>query len=415
MPSLAELSSMLSPMKALALEGAIEHQSQEYQKTVQQRAYENAPSQFVAFTIPLDSYLPLPEAYGSTIHMPHEQSASMTLVHQTAMETKIGTEKLTTVLTAMVVALATKDSAKPLADLDETTIMSMYREAIGLANHTIMAYKLTPGRHNHDLQPVTVTDRPSYVDMFRFDTTRGQILEAGTVHMHQNLVASVQRAQSMTGQEHAEFIKYFQALGMQHDKPAANILATIYQAIDDVCVGNYTSGLVLADTYTEHFMRYALSQLYTAEGIDEEAAMGKVDSLRTLEKLVGGLATALSVPRPNLKQTISFETWRNACRDKRNHITHRFTKLPVEPREARAALHETIRMIATLTRFIVHKNTNLAPHLLLFETPGWYVGSIEAYDANDNKALSRVTDIIKYKYLKPGDPLPEPPPQPEAT
>jgi len=136
--------------------------------------------------------------------------------------------------------------------------------------------------------------------------------------------------------------------------------------------------------------------------------------LRTLEKLLGGLATALSVPRKDLKEAISFEAWRMACREKRNHITHRFTKVPVEPGEARGALHETIRMNAVLSRFIMQKNANLIPQLQLFETPGWYVGSIEDYNANDGRSISRVTDIIKYNYFKPGDPPSKPPSKPKG-
>jgi hypothetical protein len=402
MPSLAELSSMLVPMKELALEGNVETQSRYYQEQVQRQGRQDAPTEFVAFTVPLDSYLPLSE--GHTVHTTDKQSAHMTMVHNAALETKIGSKKLTAVLTALVVALGNKDTSTPLAELDETTIMSMYKQAIQVANNTIMAYKLTPGRHNHNLQPITVTNRPSFVDIFRFSTVSGEIIEAGNVHMHQNLVASVECANSLEPQEHDTFLGYFRALGPQNDEPITNILATIYQAIDEVCVGNYASGLVLADTYAEHSMRYSLLELYTSGGLAEEAAMGKVDSLRTLEKLVGGLATELHVPRPSLKRIISFDTWQAACRQKRNHITHRFTKLPVEPQEARTALHETIRMITSLTRFIMSSNINTAQHLRLFGAPGWYTGSIEAYSANDGRSISRVTDIIPYKYIRPGEP-----------
>lgn len=403
MPSLSELSSMLSPLQALALEGPIEERSREYREAVQKYGFENAPTEFTAFAIPLDSYLPLPEAHTNILHNPYEQRASIAMVHQAAMEASIGTEKITAILSAVIVGLGDQTTSRPLAELDEYSIMAMYREAIRLANQTIMAYKLTPGRHNHDLQPVTVTDRPSYVDMFRFDTAIGEILETGTVLMHQNLLASTERANSLSTSEHVAFKRYFQALIAQDDEPAANILATIYKAIDDVCLGNYTSGLVLADTYTEHFMRYALSRLYADEGFSKEAALDKVDNLRTLEKLLGGLATALSVSRPELKRIISFETWRTACREKRNHITHRFTKIPVESGEARSALRETIRMNAVLSRFIMQKNANLIPQLQLFETPSWYVGSIEDYAANDGRSIAGVKNIVAYKYFKSGD------------
>ncbi len=402
MPSLPELSSMLSPMKALALEGSVDVQSAHYRKNVARRNFTDAPTEFVAFTIPLDSHLPLPEGYTSIVDWPEEQSASMTMVHNAAMETKICGQSLTAVLTSLVVALGNEHTATPLAELDEPLIMDLYKEAIQLANHTILAYKLTPGRHNHDLQPVTVTNRPSYVDMFRFDTTSGQIIEAGNVHMHQNLVASVERAGALTPQEHGAFVEYFQELGMGNDEPVTNILATMYQAIDQVCLGNYASGLVLADTYAEHSMRYSLLQLYQDKGLDNEAAMGKVDSLRTLDKLVGGLATQLHVPRPDLKRMISFDAWQAACRQKRNHITHRFTKLAVEPQEARVALHETIKMISSLTRFIMLSNVKVAPQVRLFMTPKWYAGSIEDYAANDGRSISRVSEIVPYTYIIPG-------------
>jgi hypothetical protein len=415
MPSTAELIGYLEPRKILALEGSIETHSREYQKAAEERGHEGAPSQFVAFVIPLSSYLPLPEAYGSTLHVPHEQSASMTLVHHAAMETQLGFEKLNVAVTSLVVALGNEQAAKPLADLEEITIMELYREAIRLANHTIMAYKLTPGLHNHDLQPVTVRDRPSYVDMFRFDTTTGEIIEAGNVGMHQNLAESVHHhASPMDERAHIDFRWSFQLLGADGDEPAANILATIYQAIDAVCIGHYESGLVLADTYAEHSMRYALLQLYANQGLDQEAAMGKVDSLRTLDKLLSGLATALSVQRPDLKRAIEFEAWQAACRVKRNHITHRFTKLAVEPGEAREALHATIGMIARLAQFIILRDARLAPHLRLFQSPGSYIGSPQAYDAQDNRSMGRVTSIVKYVYHRSGDPLADPSSQPEA-
>jgi hypothetical protein len=415
MPSPAELIGFLEPRRMLALEGSIETHSRAYQQAVQERGYKGAPSQFVAFVIPLSSYLPLPEAYGSTFHEPHQRSASMTLVHHAAMEAQIGFNKLTAVVTSLVVALGNEHSAKPLADLDEVTIMALYREAIRLANHMITAFKLTPDLHNHDLQPVTVRDRPSYVDMLRFDTAIGQILEAGNVGMHQNLTESVHHhASPMDGRAHSDFSRSVQLLGARGDEAAANVLATIYRAIDAVCIGHFESGMVLSDTYAEHTMRYALLLLYTGQGWEQEAAMGKIDSLRTLDKLLGGLAEMLNVKPPDLKRAIEFEAWKSACRVKRNHITHRFTKVAVEPDEARDALHTTIGMIARLARFIIRRNVGLAPHLLLFETPGFYTDSFQAYDANDDRSIGRVANIVKYVYHKPGDPLPDLPSSPGA-
>ncbi len=396
MPNLAELSSLLSPFRALALEGAVEAKSEFYQHEVRARGLRDAPTQFAAFVIPLDSHVPLGEAHG-VINAAQDES-SITLHHQAALETKIGTKKLTAVLSSLVVALGDRATDTPLAELDEYTLMANYRKAIDIANQTIMAFKLTQGLHNHDLQPVTVPNRPSYVDMFRFDTSRGEILEAGYVHMHQNLVASVARPHDLSPGEHAEFMNHLKVLSFHRDSPAPHILATMQKAIDNVCVGDYTSGLVQADTYTEHFMRYALSQVYVDKGLSEEAALGKVDSLRSLDKLLGGLATALSMERTDLKKMISFEAWRVACREKRNHITHCFTKVPVEPGEARSALRETIRMNTMLGRIIMYAHGSLAPQLQLFETPRWYLGSIEDYDANDARALSRVNDIVTYTY-----------------
>ena len=399
MPNLAELSSMLSPFRALALEGAVEAKSKFYQDEVRARSLHDAPSQFTAFVIPLDSHLPLPEAFGVTNVSEHE--ASITLAHQAALETKIGTKELTTILSSLVVGLGDQNTHTPLAELDEYTIMANYRKAIEIANQTIMAYKLTPGRHNHDLQPVTVPNRPSYVDMFRFDTTTGQIIEAGNLHMHQNLLASVTRADLLGRAEQAEFMHQLRALSLASDDPARHIVATIFKAIDNVCVGDYTSGLVNADTYTEHFMRYALSRMYVSKNNSEEVALSKVNHLGSMDKLLGGLAVALSMERSDLKKQISFDAWRVACREKRNHITHRFTKLPVEPGEARTALRETIRMNTMLNRIIMYKNADLVPTLQVFEAPRQYLGSIEDYDANDARALSRVNDIIAYKYHLP--------------
>jgi len=401
MSNIAQVAGLLTPMAALALEGSIEAQSQCYQDNVRRQGLRDAPSQFAAFVIPLDSHLALPPGHTSIIHLPQEQSATMTLTHHGALEAKMGRRGVTAVMSNLVVGIGDKDTAKPLADYDEVSIMGLYTRAIRVANHTIMAYKLTPGRHNHDLRPVTVTDRPSFVDMFRFDTKKGEIIEAGAVHMHQNLLASVEHANQMSRRESASFAEYFRALGVESDDPAMHILATIYQAIDEVCIGHYPQGLVLADTYAEHSMRFSLMQLYMKQGLDEAAAERKVRSQGNLDKLVGAIATELHVPRPHLKDHIAFDAWRDNCRQKRNHITHNFTKLPVEPHEARTALHQTIDMIAKLSRFTMRMHADLGPQLRLFTAPEWYSRSIEAYDANDKQSLSRVTDIVTWQYMRP--------------
>lgn len=408
MPSISQLLSLLDPMHALALEGAIEHHSKEYQSKVKARAIANAPSQFVAFAIPLDSYLPLPHAYASTVHVPDQQGASMTIVQQTPLDVQLGRKKLRAVLTVLVVAIADAGTSKPLKDFDEKTILRLYREAIRLANHTLLAYKLTPHRHNHDLRTVTIADRPSYVDMIRFDSISGRILECGNVHMHHNLVASVEDARVMSQSEYAALTYSFEALGEQSDSPSTGILVTIYQAADQVCLGNYTQALVLADTYTEHLMRYCLLCIHFCNGMSESSATEELDKLRTMERLIKGLAGSLGVSPRDMKLAIGFSQWLDACRYPRNQITHKFTKTVLEPHEARAALRETIHMTSKLIDLIIARYPQIRPVLQLFKTPNWYLGFLEDENNIDGQALTTVGEIHEHVYYATPDDYPVP-------
>lgn len=398
MPSISQLLSLLDPMHVLALEGAIERHSKEYQTMVKLRAHTNAPTQFIAFAIPLDSYLPLPHAYGSTVHVPHEQSASITIVQQAPLEVQLGNKKVKAVLSVLVVGLASAETARPLKDFDEKTLLRLYREAIRLANHTLLAYKLTPPRHNHDLHPVTVTDRPSFVEVIRFDTTVGQILECGNVLMHQNLHRSMDDARLMNDREHKRLIRTYQMLGSQSDDPAAGILTTIYQATDQLCLGNYTQALVLADTYTEHLMRYALLQIRLCSSISLEGAKKELDKLRNMDALLTSLATRLQRTPTQLKDAIGFSKWQQVCRYTRNQITHQFIKTVLEARQSRAAVRETIQMTSALVDIATKKFPQTQPHLELFKMPRWYLSELEDSNNSDDQALSKVGEIHKHTY-----------------
>lgn len=398
MPSISQLLSLLDPMHVLALEGSIERYSKEYQTVVKMRAFKNAPTKFIAFAIPLDSYLPLPNGYASTIHMPEQQSASITIVQQAALDVQLGRKKLKAVISVLVVSLASADTNRALKDFDEQTLMRLYREAIRLANHTLLAYKLTPPRHNHDLRPVTVTDRPSFVEVILFDSTVGRIIECGNVHMHQNLLLSMDNARLMSSPEHGRFMRSFQALENQNNDAAPGILATIYQATDQVCLGNHTQALVLADTYTEHFMRYALLQMRLCGGMSLAGAKKELDTLRNMEALLTSLAANLKCSPGKLKSTIGFKDWQQVCRYSRNQITHQFTKTVLEARQSRAALRATIRMTASLASLIMQTFPGARPSLQPFMAPSWYLEALQDNNNIDDRALSRVEDIHKHTY-----------------
>jgi len=136
-----------------------------------------------------------------------------------------------------------------------------------------------------------------------------------------------------------------------HARIATMLISKIYDAIDAQCRGLDAYSIVLADTYSEHALRYLLFQILTTE-MKGTAAGAKVESLRNISLLVNELARKLSLPATELRNRIEFKRWDKQCRKIRNSLTHIFLEQPVSNRDSGRAISASVAMIANLIRLV---------------------------------------------------------------
>lgn len=379
MPSLSELMGFMKLSEVISLDKLIELNKNMYKRFIKEGKLGKAPSEFIGFIIPFDSYVPLPDNYGANMVYPDEKDGALRValatISSVVLKVQAGKNDMKLRISVVLVSLGDfKSTTKKVRELGESgSLNNMYEAAVEVANNAITAYKLTPFRHNHDLKPVSVLNRPSTVEVVRFNIDSGKVSEKEAVTLHRNLYLSVLHARSMTDKELENYRKLHYMLGSQM-RTESIMLSKIYEAIDARCIGQDSYAIVLADTYAEHVMRYVLFQILLITMSNEEAGR-QLDRLRTMDVLLRDLARNLSMTKKELIKQIKYKQWFKKCRELRNSLTHRFNEHYVTQEDSQIAINETIEMIDKLTRIVETKYDQSVEVMKLFQSLGWYIKS----------------------------------------
>ncbi len=370
LPNMTELLGMLKLSEVIDVKKLVEQQKVMYKRYVEETKLKKQPTQFIGFIVPLDSYIPLPSPYGANVVFQGDDGlvrASLVSIDNPAITMSAGKQNIKIRLSVMLVALGDhKATGKKIDELGKAgTLLTIYNNALGAANDVITAYKLTPQRHNHDLKPVTLLNRPSTVEVIRFDIDKPDIIEHEHVSMHKNMLISVSHARKMEDKELTNFRNIHLMLSGQMHLESV-LLGKIYQAIDARCVGLETYSIVLADTYAEHMLGYMLFEMLLTEMKPDEA--GKtIEDIRNIDGYLRAISKKLTMTKKELKTSIDFNEWNTKCRKVRNGLTHIFLDLKASQEDAQQAIDTTINMIDKLigvveTKYGLPKNVSTLLH-----------------------------------------------------
>jgi hypothetical protein len=255
-----------------------------------------------------------------------------------------------------------------LAKKDE--LDELYSKAINAVNKTILAYKMTPGRHNHDLKTITKLDRPSVVDVVRYDVLSGDLLESQSVALHDNLRLSATHARDLDGSELTAFRNIHVAISSDLQTEGW-IVSKLYQAIDARCNGDCSYSIILADTFAEHAMIYMLFMMLIPK-IGQEAAAKKIDDIKKIDVLKNEIAEQLQLSSKLFTKESGYKSWDRDCHKVRNPLTHMFIEQIPTQEQAQAALDSSVSYIAKLADMIMDKYEDCEKSLTFFQLTHWY-------------------------------------------
>jgi len=377
MPNLSEILDLLKLRESLDLKELVKTYSGHYSEFLAKTQIKKAPSEFVGFVIPLDSFLPLPNPYGAhTVYINPDNNnevltTSMAMVTNVVVRITLGDATVKVKLSVIIACLGTLERTTRTFDQMESDIKGYYTDAIRIANDVITAYKLTPGRHNHNLGYVTLSNRPSNVEALRFNAKSGKILQQERFAFHETLLASILHSRIMTDDEINNFRRIHLDASGGKDSFTPQLISKIYRAIDEGCNGHFDQSIVLADTYAEHFLRYILSQLLLIK-LEFEQVEQKLSEIRSLNKLLTSIARELNMTHSQLRDSIDFTDWNAKCRSIRNGLTHRVLNPDVTPEESREAIRSTVMLTTKLAALIAETYPLAKEDMQKFKTIEWY-------------------------------------------
>ena len=375
MPSLIEALGIVGISTAIDLSDLTSEMMKRYQTALKQYKVAIAPKSFIAFIIPLDTFIPLSERYSADILKPSEEGfeeAYLTMVTSIPISVNVADNPIKVRLTIMCVAVGDVSTTTKTIHEQKENLSRLYQEAIERVNKVILGYKVTPFRHNHDLRTVTALNRPSSVRVLRINGITGEILEQESIFMHDYLTRSLMNAKSLTEKEKRSF--QFAHVSFSRDQVfAANIVQKIYEAIDARCLGDNTYAVVLADAYVEHVMRYILFRCLQQEGSPDDQAHKELEGIRMMEKLVSRLAQALGTNKSHLKEEVGFTKWNANCRLLRNGITHNFLGGVIDGESSFNAIGDSVNLAIKLTSLAVIKYPLFNDDMQWFSSLQWYI------------------------------------------
>lgn len=381
LPGFVEALGQLDLPKAIGVEKLIRYQSEMYQKFLDDSKLTAPPREAIGFIVPLTSYVPLPENYNASMGYkgPDKRLDSINFVSIASIPLTLGSgsSKVKWRLSVAFVGLADHESTykniTKLLRLKKLGLPNLYERALNAINSVVLAYKLTPMRHNHDLHAVNLLDRPSSIytvayNVFTGDT--GDIKEITRISMHDNLRLSTTHARDMKQNELESFRQLHVDINTKLPLEAM-VVSKIYQAIDARCTGNTAYSIILADTFVEHAMSFMLYMMLIPK-IGDTAASKKLDTIKTADALKNEVAAQIHMDSKIFEKETGYRDWLRECHKLRNPLMHLFIEQNPSQAQSQIAIDTSITFIDNLASKIMALYSDGEQSLKFFQLVGWY-------------------------------------------
>ncbi len=360
--SLKEAIGLMPLLEQIDLTKVLNDQISGTLRTVRQMGLkEFKPKKALTFVIPLDAYMAFPDTYHSVIVNSDDTGTScngfdaVSIVSFT-LNMRSGTVDVPIKLSAAISTIADEGiQGDALQDIEKLHLY--YEAASNNTNAVIDAYKLVPGRHNHNLQGVTLLSNPGHINSILYDIESKNILDKQLIMFHEHPIVDAWNAQPMDEKQMKNFANIHTTLRAGNSMPVW-LASKVNDAVDARCLGKNDEGVVLADSYTERTMRFLLFQLLVSNGTKISDARKRVQNHTKIDDLVNDLASALGMASNELRNRVKYSAWKTSCRNRRNNLNHELMPTTISPTQSFHALDKSLQMIKKICEEINRKYPN---------------------------------------------------------
>ena len=372
-PRLKDIFHGIDLTAALSIDECLKGVRSQFDDLLKQRNYTGMPKRFIGIFVPLDSYIPLPEPYFANFVRIQEKGTAINdlninVIAGCEVVTSINKEENRSRLSVVLACLPTSPKFN-LNTIKPTLLAQYYERALNNVNAVISAYKLTPLRHNHDLQFVSAANRDSNIQAITFELDDDPIKQRKDFEVQSNNYAAVIHSRKMQPQE----LNYFRQTHFDlssGNSEAYDIVEALIQAIDAKCIGDYRMSVIFADRYGELFLRFAYCHLLMKD-MEPNEALEKTNSIVNIKSLINKIAQLMNEKSNAFKAKIKNDVWEAECRDVRNTLNHNFLKHEVPVEQSIKAINSSIEMVALLAELVEGENDETNRALTVFKSTSW--------------------------------------------
>jgi hypothetical protein len=378
--SINEAIGLLHLEDELNLDEILKAQKDGTQESIQKRGIISDFKYSISFVIPLPTYIPLPNPYHAAI-IPNSNplkmsSMSVVSITNTLLNLSLGEKVVPIRISVVLASISIKESVGILEN--PTKLHSVYLEALHATNDVLNAYKITPNRHNHFLQPLTDLNTPGLCFAAIYDREKEKIIQKGQTLVHEHMLSEILEARDLSEPEVASFIKIHTSMGHQESIPLW-LTIQINEAIDVRCMGHHSESIILADHYTELVIRFLIYGILIAKGTEEKLARQKAQSRIKVQLLIEILSDELGYATSDFKNKIKFSPWCNDCRKVRNALSHEVKIMKITPDQSFKALDASTIMVKKMCEIVNDKYPSAINDTQWLMSSSWLTDSMKAH------------------------------------
>lgn len=311
----------------------------------------------LTFLVPLTAFIPLPTPYNACIVSKSpdtEELVGFTCVTIQHYEPKLtlGDKEAQLKLSYALVTVADEGLYGVTEKLEEMKVLyQVYDDALAALNSVIHAYKSTPMRHSHILQPQSALGSPDAVPILFSSFPDDTVIEQQSLMLHGHFIGEFWQSRDMTAEELENFQKTHMASRNSRSVPHW-LVTKLNEAIDARCNGKDDSAIVFADLYAELSMRFLLYGVLTAKGESHAKAKARAQNHKKIDELIKDLAKELSISPTKFKQDVGYATWNQVCRKVRNKLNHEVQRPKITPKQSFKAVDTSASMIRKIAEAV---------------------------------------------------------------
>jgi hypothetical protein len=385
-PRLKDIFHGINLTAALSIDECLKGVRSQFDDLLKQRKYTGMPKRFIGIFVPLDSYIPLPEPYFANFVRIQEKGTNIVdlninVIAGCEVVTSINKQENRSRLSVVLACLPVSDKFN-LEKIKPDLLAQYYERALNNVNAVIGAYKLTPLRHNHDLQFVSAANRDSTIQAMVFELDDKPVKQTKDFEVQSNNFAAVVHSRKMQPQE----LNYFRQTHFDlssGNSEAYDIVEALIQAIDAKCIGDYRMAVIFADRYGELFLRFVYCHLLMKE-MEPTEALSKTNAIVNIKSLINKIAQLMNQKSSAFKIQIKNGAWEAECRGIRNTLNHNFLKHDVSVGQAIKAINSSIEMVSILAELVEGENDETNRALTVFKSAEWLLKAQSDEDVAKN-------------------------------